>query len=141
MPTAATKHTADGARAFAKFFIQTIDWGYATTSSTYMRRYYQPSCTQCRVTRLALDNAQRDKQHYLGGRLTIVQVGQLVRGGPQRTDLSVRIVLNISAGELVDRNSRASHPDVAHNGFRELVSMKWLGKGWTIVQIRGEDNG
>ena len=30
MPALATQHTPEGAVAFAKFFIQTIDWGFAT---------------------------------------------------------------------------------------------------------------
>lgn len=141
MPVEATKHTIAGARAFAKFFLQTIDWGYATTSSTYMRRYFQPSCDQCRVTRLSLDNAIRDDQHYVGGRLSITKVGHPAQAGPNQADHSVPVVLNISAGELVDRSGHATHPDAAHSGFRELVSVKWRGTGWTTVQIRGDDSG
>ncbi len=45
MPVLATKHTAAGAQAFAEFFIKTIDWGYATTSSAYMRHYFEQSCS------------------------------------------------------------------------------------------------
>ena len=33
MPLEATQHTPEGAKAFAEFFIKTIDWGYATVSS------------------------------------------------------------------------------------------------------------
>lgn len=138
MPVEATKHTIAGARAFAKFFLQTIDWGYATTSSNYMRRYFQPSCDECRVTRLALDNAHRDNEHYIGSRLTIVKVGQPRRGGPRSADLTIQVTLNITSVELIDRDGRASHPDVAYNGFREQVGLRWDKPDWTTVWIHGK---
>ena len=58
MPVAATKHTADGAKAFAEFFIKTIDWGYATTSSAYMRHYFK-SVYWCGIAAKAFDCSLR----------------------------------------------------------------------------------
>ena len=59
MPVAATKHSAAGAQAFAEFFIKTIDWGYATTSSAYMRHYFMHACSGCARLRDAISIEQR----------------------------------------------------------------------------------
>ncbi len=71
LPVAATRHTADGAKAFAEFFIKTIDWGYATTSSAYMRHYFEPTCIGCASVRSGLSTrpASSDR-HFIGGRIS-----------------------------------------------------------------------
>ncbi len=73
MPVAATKHTPDGAKAFAEFFIKTIDWGYATDE----QRLHAPPLRQrlpsnATTSRTAMDRmpAQRDID-YVGGRFAI----------------------------------------------------------------------
>src|SRR4051794_15205328 len=71
VPLEATQHTGRGAQAFAEFFIKTIDWGYATTSSAYMRHYFTKSCIGCRSTAEALDKAARAKHHFVGDRFTL----------------------------------------------------------------------
>ncbi len=71
MPLVATKHTPAGAVAFAKFFELTIDWGYATTSTAYMRHYYEPTCVTCKSIQLGLDRAAAKHRRFVGGRMAI----------------------------------------------------------------------
>lgn len=71
MPVAATKHTAEGAKAFAEFYLQTIDWGYATTSSAYMRHYFVKTCDVCLYMADDLDNTRAKRLHYLGDRFKL----------------------------------------------------------------------
>jgi Family of unknown function (DUF6318) len=46
-PAAAKVHSQAGANAFAEFFMQTLDWAYATTNPSYMKHYYGPTCGLC----------------------------------------------------------------------------------------------
>ena len=71
MPVAATKHSPDGAKAFAEFFIKTIDWGYATTSGTYVRHFATSACDGCRSFADGFDRARRRGHHYIGGRVSV----------------------------------------------------------------------
>jgi hypothetical protein len=133
MPAAATRHTPAGAQAFARFFIRTIDWGYATTSSAYMRHYYQPTCTECRNVRAFLDNAARDGQHYVGARILRVAAGRARHvGGGQ---LQVVLTIDVNSEELVSSSGHFVSGDAAHLGFHEQVGVRWHDRSWAVARL------
>jgi hypothetical protein len=74
MPAIALQHTDAGAMAFAKFYLQTVDWGYATTNASYMRHYYDKDCVRCKILDDAITSVQRAKQKFIGGRSHITRV-------------------------------------------------------------------
>ena len=71
-PVLATQHTLAGAAAFSKFFIQTIDWGYATTNGAYPRHYYTSACIGCSNQADGIDRTRAAGNYYVGGRLQVV---------------------------------------------------------------------
>ena len=135
MPMLATQHSAAGARAFAEFFIKTIDWGYATTSSTYMRHYFEPTCIQCRNVELFLNTARSKGDHYLGGRIAVVDAVTKPLAPPARDVAEVSMHVNISSSEVLNRSGRVKGEDVAYNSLSEVAQLKWNPNGWKVVDL------
>ena len=135
MPLAATQHTAAGAKAFAEFFIKTIDWGYATTSSTYMRHYSSPRCGGCRDFVTGFDSARRRGHHYVGGRISITHSVIAAHPFAPHAELSVLLTFDISAIEELDKHAHFVDADGAHSGQKFEVSMSWRSNQWDIVQL------
>jgi hypothetical protein len=129
MPLEATQHTPDGATAFAQFFIKTIDWGYATTSSTYMRHYFQTACVGCRSTADALDKARKQKHHFIGDRFTIRSATEQ---GTTALKVHVLTTFDVSSSEVVDHDGKFVDGGPAIPKFRELIDMSWHGDHWLV---------
>jgi hypothetical protein len=135
MPIAATKHSPDGAKAFAEFFIKTIDWGYATTSSAYMRHYFDHRCAGCRQFADGFDVTLRKHDHYIGGR--IMTQDSTVSGRPlaPRTDVTVISRFDILSIEKIDSSGHVLAADGAHSGERFETSLVWRADSWTVGQL------
>jgi hypothetical protein len=135
MPVLATKHTAEGAVAFARFFMQTIDWGYATSDPAYMNHYFEESCTQCLNYRTFLTSAKNKNAYYRGSRATLVDqsVGEV--GGPFGAELSIIQHLDITAWDLVDLEDRSLGSGISLNNIRQETWAKWSDSAWVVVDI------
>jgi hypothetical protein len=131
MPLAATKHTAAGAVAFAKFFIRTIDWGYATTSSAYMRHYYEPSCITCRSIAKAIDTQAAKRHHFRGDRLSIRAAD--LTGGFGAT-AAVTVTFRVSSVEVVDVRGDFVDASPAVT-LRNVVTARWLSRHWRVADL------
>jgi hypothetical protein len=138
MPELATEHSAAGVRAFAEFFIKTIDWGYATTSSAYMRHYFTKTCIECLNAARFLDNARMHKQHYLGGRIVIRSISGPIPGKIHDAAVSVPMQLDISSYEVVDRTGRVGNAGPANINYEENVSLAEQPSGWRVVWLIGQ---
>jgi hypothetical protein len=133
-PVAALAHTAAGAKAFAEFFIRTIDWGYATTSSTYMRHYFQHSCVGCRSIAKALDDAKKNAHRFIGDRFTITKTSLRTDRGA-KGDLTLVVQFDVSSGEVVDARGRAVAAEPAMPGYREQVDLQWVNPSWAVAEL------
>jgi hypothetical protein len=134
MPLLATQHTRAGAVAFAQFFELTIDWAYATTSTTYMRHYYTHSCVTCRSIQLGLDNAAKKGRHFIGGRMTItnaVDKGVDTRYGAERR---VSVTYRLTAVEVVDKSGRFVDGGPAVT-MDDNVWLSWISGRWMAVEL------
>jgi Family of unknown function (DUF6318) len=127
-PVAALEHTADGAKAFAEFFIKTIDWGYATMSGAYLRHYEAPACTTCRSLADGIDADRRQGRKYIGGRLS-----RVVSSGKQTQRQIVRV--NATSFEEVDQDGRFVTGDRAYTGQEFELRIEWLESGWRVTHI------
>lgn len=131
MPTEATKRTTAGAEAFSRFFIKTIDWGYATTNSKYMRHYFESSCTLCVKISSDIDATAAAGHHYLGDRLHILDVKRSAGAKP----FSTAVVMNVDAFTSVDRTGdiKQAQPPVAALTLR--CTPTWTTAGWKISTV------
>ena len=129
MPLEATQHTADGAKAFAEFFIKTIDWGYATTSSAYMRHYFLKSCQGCRIFADAIDAAKRKGHSFVGGRFA-VQSSETK--SLKASVATVGVTADNSSFEELDKNGKFVRADIAHKGERFTLTIRWVNSAWRV---------
>jgi hypothetical protein len=134
MPVLATQHSAAGAVAFAKFFIQTIDWGFATTSSAYMDHYFSPQCESCRSFSEALQDAHRKQETFVGGRFTLLGAAR-AEADPQRGQQAAKVRFDL--GSLARFNSQHEFLD-AQPGRRNanfFVSVSWIAGRWMTTWL------
>jgi hypothetical protein len=135
MPLAATKHTPAGAAAFAKFFIQTIDWAYATTSTTYMRHFAAPDCVGCASLKKAIDGAGSRTRHFIGGRFTIRKLVPGGLGGPNGAETSEFVHFDVTSVEVVDSTGRFIDGQGAFTDYRERPYLRWHNAAWSVVEL------
>ena len=132
MPLEATQHTADGAKAFAAFFIKTIDWGYATTSGAYIRHYALNSCTACAGFADAIDRAKSADHRYVGGRMTMTSTRLASTALVHGASTTAIVAFNILSFEELTKGGSIVHADGAHRGEQFEVSLNWQGHGWMV---------
>lgn len=135
MPIAATQHTAAGAKAFARFFVQTIDWGYATTSSAYMRHYYNDSCRFCRDIRTEVDEARVKRHHYIGDRFNVKGVGVVRVANQKESDRVIAIRADVSASSSVDAAGKIFAAAAPIRNLELRVYLRWINKEWSTVYM------
>ncbi len=131
MPIEATKHTAAGAEAFSRFFVKTIDWGYATTNSKYMRHYFGTSCALCVKISSDIDATAAAGHHYLGDRLHILSAK---RTAPAKS-IQTTVAINVDAFTSVDNkgNIKQAAPPVPALTLR--CGPAWTAAGWKISKM------
>jgi hypothetical protein len=136
MPVAATQHTPDGAKAFAEFFIRTIDWSAATTSATYTDHYYESSCSSCRTLSDSTERARRAGHHYIGGRMSITGVRLSATALARSAEYTAVVTFDITSFEEVTRSGAFVIGDGAHRDYSFEVSMSWRAGSWTVIDLR-----
>jgi Family of unknown function (DUF6318) len=133
MPVLATQHSAAGAAAFARFFIHTIDWGYATTSSAYMRHYFRPSCIECENVAHALDRAHMLGRTFIGDRFTLRSSRSVVPTRPNMDHVVVRF--DVNSAEVVSKTGKFITGEAALPDYGEHVTLRWSSGSWDIVEM------
>jgi hypothetical protein len=134
MPELATEHTPAGAVAFAKFFELTIDWGYATTSTAYMKHYYEPSCITCKSIQLGMEDAIRKHRHFLGDRLHITSAGPAAADTHHAAELHVDVAFKLSSAEVVDQHGNFVDGQVALD-MTDRIWLAWRSSGWRVTEL------
>jgi hypothetical protein len=136
MPLLATKHTSAGAVAFAKFFIKTIDWGFATTSGAYIRHYYAPSCIECANHANGIDNTRKAKEHYVGDRFTITSARRRSVGN-HNGEQSAVVTFNLDSGVVLkNKDNGFVNGDVAHHHEQRRLWLDWEHGRWIVIDMR-----
>jgi len=136
MPAIALQHTDAGAMAFAKFYLQTVDWGYATTNASYMRHYYDTECVRCKILDDAITGVAKHKWHFIGGRSKITRITPFATN-QFSSDLVFNTVSDIDSGTEVDSNGNIHGGDIAHKEFPEKIGVHWNGASWRAIYMHG----
>jgi hypothetical protein len=137
MPVLATKHTPDGAVAFAKFFSDTIDWGYATSSPAYMNHYFDAAtCQECRNLRTVLTSADKHQAYYRGSRTTTLSAEPGALGGPNGADSSAVLRIDVTAWDVVDAKGQSLGSGPPSHNSRVEIWVKWRGATWHVVDMK-----
>jgi hypothetical protein len=134
MPLEATQHTQDGAVAFAKFFELTIDWGYATTSTAYMKHYFESTCVTCVSVQKGLDDAAAKGNHFLGGRMSITRATVQANDGRPGAEQSVLVVYRLASIVVLSKNGTFVTGDPALT-MKDQVYLRWSSDRWVVVEM------
>ena len=134
MALIATTHTAAGAEAFAVFFVKTIDWGCATTSSAYMRHYFASTCDLCLRAARDLDKTVRLKHHYLGDRFKITATGSNgVEQNQHGSEYVVSVKFDVTAFSSVDSTGKIFGAGKPVKDSNLDTYVKWESGGWRVA--------
>jgi hypothetical protein len=136
MPLEATQHTDRGAQAFAEFFVKTIDWGFATVSAAYLRRYANPTCSSCSTLAQNFDRYRHDHDRYVGGRITVRAASLSPEPLVRSAECTALITFDILSYELTSRSGHFISADGAHKGESFEVSLVWHENHWSVVDLR-----
>lgn len=137
MPAAAKTHTNGGARSMAKFYFRTIDWGFATTDSHYMRHYFNASgsskCANCTTIADTFDRLKGKGDYFTGDRYSF---GHTINGPAtgSKSTFNVVIRVNVSAAQVHNRHGKV----ISHRGAitgKALVTLKWSHNSWRVLAL------
>jgi hypothetical protein len=135
MPALATHRTRAGGVAFAKFFIETIDWAYATTNTDYKRHYYVSACITCTSIDKAITREARKRRHFVGDRLSVLGVRNVSQVVPDGPELSLIVDIAVGSVRVVDATGRRIDSQPATT-IHDFVALYWISGRWTVQQVR-----
>lgn len=134
LPAAGRTNTILGATEFAKYWIEALDWGYATTDSSLAKQSYSSSCSDCALFMQNFDDARAKHEHFRGGRIHIDE--WIIADNDRRDGATQAVDVTFSAEGLmtIDASGRVvqSEPAVAQMTFRLWLARK--ANSWTVVQ-------
>lgn len=134
-PDLAKQHTANGALAFAIYFMQSFDWGYATNDPSILGTLALSSCKGCVTYRQSLASVESKGERLTGGRLT-PRSGQVLH---EKFDFPADYVLDMVYDEEPVMISGPGHPSVtaapALSGHHTLVFVRWASGRWRVADI------
>lgn len=134
-PILATQHSAAGAKAFAEFFIRTIDWGFATMSGAYIRHFSAPECDSCASLANGIDKDRRAGDRYIGGRTTVRSSRVLAHPVASGAQITVSVVVDVQAFEQMAHGGKPVTAEGAHHGETFEVSLRGVSSGWQVVKL------
>jgi hypothetical protein len=136
MPIEATKHTAEGAKAFATFYVRVIDWGEATVSASYMRHYTSVECSSCGPFLEGFASDHSAGHRRVGGRITVRSSRLSPKPLQHDADYTALVVFDVSAFQEFSRSGKVLESDARHLEEQFEVSIGWFARMWQAVDLR-----
>jgi hypothetical protein len=122
-----------GAQTFARFYMKTNDWAYATGSTTYMRHYFLPSCVECSFYASGIDRRHRAGERYIGDRITVRSV-QSIDDESNVERQSVLVDYDVTSVEAVDAVGRFVDAAPAARSLHDRLDLIWTRTGWLVAK-------
>ena len=125
--------TDQGAEAFARYFMQTVDWAYATMDSSLMRTAYDPAtCNYCNQAANRTDADRVAGKRYEGGRSTIIDV--IGQGSDEASNLVI-VVFNAAPVRVYDSSGTLVSDSAAELSLQFNVRVLFK-EHWTVTQVQ-----
>ncbi len=133
-PASLEKNLPSAAGAFAAYWEQTIDWGYATVDSSLPRTAYSASCTGCERFMKIFDGARADGIHFRGGRLLVLAWTIQPNDHHSGATAVVDVTFSVEALDAINRSGKVVESDPAVARVTDRVWMRWMtGMRWTVA--------
>ena len=122
-----------GAKAFAVYFVKTIDWAYASMDTGLMTSASDATCTGCAALARAIDNRRALGDYYVGSRVTVLDTDVASVANP--SNRLVNVVLSYTALSI-------KHPDGSEEFSADAAKMiqlnlrtAFVGQAWTVIEL------
>jgi hypothetical protein len=135
-PQSLQKNFPSAAGAFATYWMQTIDWGYATVDSSLARTAFSPVCTDCTRFMKIFDEARAKGVQFHGGRMAISK--WMIEPNDHHNGATAVIDVTVSIGALraIDRSGHVVESDPAQPRVTYRIWLKWTRATWTVVDTK-----
>jgi hypothetical protein len=133
-PDLAKQHSANGALAFAIYFMKTFDWGYATNDPYLLEQLILPACRGCAEYVRTFSGLSDKHELIRGGRLTPVSAGVL----HEQFDFKADFVLDMVYDEqpvVLAGASNASTVAASLSRHHTLVFVRWTAGQWKVADV------
>jgi hypothetical protein len=138
-PDLAKQHNANGALAFAAYYFDAYDWGYATNDPTLVEKVAEGSCGGCSKYINGLKSVRARHAVLTGGRITIVARGLRTGNFNYKSDYVVRVVLNEEPIVVRGPGSAQSTAAAAITNFVSYLFVSWRGNEWKVHEEASDD--
>jgi hypothetical protein len=135
LPAAAKQHTPAGALAFAEYYFQAFDWGYATSDPFLVQEISGPKCTACQRYVNGLETLTQSAGYVRGGRVSL-ESAKLVTGSFRvKSDYVVELVNREQAVVLVKPGVTPTTAQAAVRDDTSLVFASWVAGRWQVDEV------
>jgi hypothetical protein len=134
---AAKTHTAAGAKAFATYFVQAVDWGLATTDPYLISAISAPSCRACAGYIQSLTAMRARGDSLRGARIQVVSATVMRGTLPVQAEYGVELVIREGAPAAASAASAAPSTDSRPNQDYARVYLNWTANGWQVIEQTG----
>jgi hypothetical protein len=131
----ARTHTKAGAKSFASYFVQAVDWGMATTDPSLIAALSAPSCHACAGYLQSLTAMRAKGDSIRGARIHVVSAGLMTGTLPVKADYGVELVVSQEAGVAVSAGGVAPGTESRPNQDYARVYLDWTAGGWQVVEL------
>ncbi len=123
--------TAEGAEAFARYWIDVLNVAFATLDPGQLQAMSEPTCKTCSNYAGSLRASARDGEVYEGGRYRVLSVVSAPVAGR-----SARVLLTYSTPKLVVRNRAGDVIDTVPRSKRSTLVIDLLRRdeGWRVKE-------
>ena len=134
LPTLAKSNSRPGALLFAAYWIQALDWGYATTDSTLAYSLYAPSCDGCtRFLHSTIDITRQKNQHFRGGRISVTATDLVPTDGHAGATNIVDVTVQQTAMKVISASGAVVESSMPIKDGLFRTWLKWDGATWVVV--------
>ena len=131
---AAKTRTAAGAKAFATYFVQAVDWGLATTDPYLISAISGPNCRTCAGYIQSLTAMRARGDSVRGARIQIVSATVMRGTLPVQAEYGVELVIREDAPVAASAASAVPSTDSRANQGYARVYLDWTAGGWQVVE-------
>jgi hypothetical protein len=136
LPDGAKLNNPSGGAQFAGYWIEALDWGYATTDSSLARTLYAPSCSGCaRFLQNIIDVTRQQNQSFRGG-LNVVETNVVTDDTRHPGTQPVDVTIHADALQTLDAAGHLVITAAAIPKTTFRVWLKWASAGWVLVDSK-----
>jgi len=122
--------------AVATYWMQALDWAYATTDTTLAKAFVEPGCVECSRLIGIIDDVATREAHFQGGRIS--QTGMQfasTTGGPSDST-AIDLTYDQAPLLVIDRYGHRVGSDHGIANYVRRFWLRWTPRGWRIAMTK-----